>query len=768
MKRKKLGEVLRDHGKLSRADLDSAIAEQKGKLLRLGELLLDRGLVSKDDLAVALEEVSHVPYVDCVAIVAEPDALNLIPRDKAERYCALPIQIEKKRLVVAMAEPQDLRTLDDLQFITGLQISPRLSFRTEIREAIARHYSDDGTKDPAPATLLQDMTFTEVEFLSTSSRLSNQQAIREMQADLSQKKTPAVRLVSEVIQVAMAKHASDIHIEPCAANTVVRIRVDGVLRDLQSIAGNLQASLISRIKILSDMDISERRTPQDGRFMVAIGRRHIDLRVSTLPTQYGEKVVLRLLETSGPLCSFEDLGVPNDLSKTLSELLSMPQGMILVTGPTGSGKSTTLYSALHKLRAPSVNIVTVEDPVEYILPGINQSHVNTKAGLTFASCLRSILRQDPNIIMVGEIRDRETAEIAMKAAQTGHLVLSTLHTNDSVSAITRLLDLGIPSFLISSSVTGVLAQRLVRKLCSCHSVVEATAEFKSRLIKEGVSELPETMSVPVGCDKCEGTGYKGRVGIYELLYFDEPIRMILRTNGRTDQILEDARRRGMRSMQEDALDKLHLGLTSLEEILRVVPFESSHRAPSQESKVSVPDSSRDLEGQQRRKKRLTAILKRGLPPFPNTVLRLTSVLSGPSADVKKAGKLIRTDPSFSAQILRLCNSPMFGLRSRVLSIEQATVLLGTERLRSLALSCAVMDYAGTGLPPEQAEQFSRHSFLAALLTERLATEMRYCEKEQAYIAGLLHDVGQIPQWMLAVEEKKGSRAEPPRIGLIMC
>ena len=760
-KRKKLGEVLCDHGKLSPADLENAIAEQKGKLLRLGELLLDRGLVKKHDLAVALEEVSHVPYVDCTSIVAKPEALKLIPRAIADRCCALPIQIEKRRLIVAMAEPQDLRILDDLQFTTGLEISPRLSFRSEIREAIARHYRSEGLEDSGQITFFDDMTFAEVEFLSTSSRVSNQEAIREMQADLSQRKTPAVVLVSEMIQVARAKNASDIHIEPRAAHTAVRIRVDGVLRDLQTVPRHLQASLVSRIKILSDMDIAERRTPQDGRFMVAIGPCHIDVRVSTLPTEFGETVVIRLLETSGPLTSFEDLGIPQDISKVLSELLSMPQGMILVTGPTGSGKSTTLYSALHKLRTPSVNIVTVEDPVEYILPGISQSHVNTRAGLTFASALRSILRQDPNVIMVGEIRDRETAEIAMKAAQTGHLVLSTLHTNDSVSAITRLLDLGIPGFLISSSVTGILAQRLVRKLCSCHSVVAPTPEFKARLLKEGVSKLPETMMAPVGCDKCEGTGYKGRIGIYELLRFEESTRLILRTSGRTDQILEDARARGMRLMQEDALDKLHLGLTTLEEILRVVPFEGTRRAQFSKEKISPPEPSGNLEAQRRRKKRLTAILKRGLPPFPNTVLQLASILSSPSADVKKAAKLIRTDPSLSAQVLRLCNSPMFGLRSRVLSIEQAAVLLGTERLRSLALSCSVMDYAGNGLPREQATDFWRHSYLAALLTERLAREMRYSEKEQAYIAGLLHDIGQIPQWMLVVEEKIEHKIEPP-------
>jgi type II secretory ATPase GspE/PulE/Tfp pilus assembly ATPase PilB-like protein len=398
--------------------------------------------------------------------------------------------------------------------------------------------------------------------------------MQEMQADLRQRKTPAVRLVSEIIQTAMAKSASDIHIEPRASETAVRIRVDGVLRDLQSIPRNLQTSLISRIKILCDMDIAERRAPQDGRFMVSLGPRQIDLRVSSLPTQYGEKVVIRLLETSAPLSSFADLGIPEDVSASLTDLLSQPQGMLLVTGPTGSGKSTTLYSSLHKLRKPSVNIVTVEDPVEYVLPGINQSHVNTKAGMTFAECLRSILRQDPNVIMVGEIRDKETAEIAMKAAQTGHLVLSTLHTNDSVSAIIRLIDLGIPGFLISSSVTGIISQRLLRKLCSCHTVQAATPEFQARLVQAGMPKPPVTMAVPIGCEKCDQTGYKGRIGIYEMLRFDDSIRAVIRTSGNMDVIRETSRSNGMRPMQEDAMEKLRSGVTTLEEILRVIPIES--------------------------------------------------------------------------------------------------------------------------------------------------------------------------------------------------
>jgi type IV pilus assembly protein PilB len=577
MKKKRLGETLRDRGKISATDLQNIIDKQRGSLLHLGELLLDRGMVSKEDLADALEEVSHVPYVDCSTISPEPEVLKLIPRAMAERLSILPVRRDGRRLVICMAFPQNLTTLDELRFTTGMEISPRQSFRTELQAAIALNYAGGPRKSAQTdaAAALGSSISDEIEFVSTSSRQANQEAMQEMQADLRQRKTPAVQLVSEIIQIAIAKQASDIHIEPRAAETIVRVRVDGVLRDVQSIPRALQTSLISRIKILSDMDIAERRTPQDGRFMVTIGPRHIDLRVSALPTQYGEKVVIRLLEATAPLASLNDLGMPEGVSENLWQLINQPQGMILVTGPTGSGKSTTLYSCLNKLQTPSVNIVTVEDPIEYVLPGINQAHVNSKAGMTFASCLRSILRQDPNIIMVGEVRDRETAEIAMKAAQTGHMVLSTLHTNDSVSAIVRLLDLGIPGYLISSSVSGILAQRLVRKLCACHKVQPATKEFREQFAQVGGLQPPETTAVPIGCEKCDHTGYSGRVGIYELLRLDESIRSVVRTSGNIEQVRTIARTNGLRTMLENALEKIRMGLTTIDEVFRVVPTETA-------------------------------------------------------------------------------------------------------------------------------------------------------------------------------------------------
>jgi type IV pilus assembly protein PilB len=574
MKKKRLGDVLRERGHVSPADLNKAIEDQQGKLIHLGELMLERGVVSKKDLAAALTEVTHVPYVDCDSLEVDPEVLKLLPHAVARRFCVLPVLCQGTKLVTVMAEPQNLHAIDELRFMSGMDIIPRLGFRPEIEAAVEKWYGQVEEAEAAIAeAIAPESEDPGMEFISSSSLQRNIEAMQEMQAELLNKSTPAVRLVASTIAAAAGKQASDIHIEPQATDTVIRLRVDGMLRDSQRIPRSLQNSVVSRIKILSDMDIAERRAPQDGRFLVRISGKKIDLRVSTLPTQYGEKVVMRLLEADAPMQSFTTLGLAPEIAEALSRILIQPQGMLLVTGPTGSGKSTTLYSSLHQVKKPTVNIITVEDPVEYAVPGLNQVQVNTKAGLTFASCLRSILRQDPNVIMVGEIRDRETAEIAMKAAQTGHLVLSTLHTNDAVAAVTRLLDLGVPGFQIATSVSGIIAQRLVRRLCTCHDEIPMSTEYASRLAQAGIHEAPESQHIPVGCDDCDLTGYKGRVGVYEMLVLDEAIRGAIRSGGRNDAIRMQARQNGMKLMQQYALDRVCQGLTTLDEVQRVVPFE---------------------------------------------------------------------------------------------------------------------------------------------------------------------------------------------------
>lgn len=573
MKRKKLGEVLRDRGQISSADLTKAIEDQEGKLVHLGELMLERGFVSKPDLASALTEVTRVPYLDCEKVRIDPGVLALVPQALAKRCCALPIETQgTTNLAMVMAEPQNLRLIDELRFSTGMEIVARLAFRDEIEKAIEKWYR----KVPAeagPADAAANTGGPRVEFISSSSLRRNVEAIHGMQAELLQKSTPAVRLAASIITAAADKQATDIHIEPQASDSVVRFRVDGLLRDYQRIPQSLQSSVVSRIKILCDMDIAERRAPKMGRFLVKIANRRLDIRVSTLSTQYGEKVVLRLLDAEAPQQDFSALGFPEEIAEAFQQMLGLPQGMILVTGPTCSGRSTTIYSALNFVRKPSLDIVTVEDPIEYALTGLNRVEVNSKAGHTYAACVRSALRQAPNVLMIGEIRDHETAEIAMKAAQTGQLVLSTLHTNDSVSAITRLADLGLPAVQIASSLTGVIAQRLIRRLCECHKVVGASPEFVSRLKGAGVAKPPEMESVPVGCELCDLTGYKGRIGIFELLAFNDPIRSAIRSGGRNEKIRELAWQNGMKLMQEYALERVREGVTTMEEALRVIPVE---------------------------------------------------------------------------------------------------------------------------------------------------------------------------------------------------
>ena len=493
--------------------------------------------------------------------------------------------LQGKALVLVMKEPQNLQQIEELRFVTGLEISPRLGFEEDIRSAIKNAFSGE----PPPASEVtappNDQPLVELsgdvpdmEFYTASSRERAKEAIKEFQAALGSWETPAVRLVSNIISLAERKKASDIHIDPQATGMVVRIRVDGILRDVLPVPQVLSNQLISRIKILADLDIAERRAPQDGRFLVRIGERHLDLRVSTLPTNYGEKVVMRLLSPDSTRVSLLDLGFSQEHAKEISQVLKLPQGMILVCGPTGSGKTTTLYAVLHQLSTRSVNIVSVEDPIEYLLAGINQVQVNNKAGLTFAGCLRSILRQDPNIVMVGEIRDQETAEIAMTAAQTGHLVLSTLHTNDSIATLDRLRDLGVPAFLIASSLTAIISQRLLRKLCDCRVVAPLPAGYRKFLPEFDDAGQPTKVYAAAGCAACDFAGYKGRVGVFEVLLLTEEIRRLIQKDTGTEEIRAWATTTGIPFLMDNTLDKVKAGLTSMEEALRVVPM-SERAAP---------------------------------------------------------------------------------------------------------------------------------------------------------------------------------------------
>ncbi|MBV8205789.1 MAG: Flp pilus assembly complex ATPase component TadA [Acidobacteria bacterium] len=555
---------------LSHAQLEAAIAEQKRGAGRLGELLLKKGIIGKDDLAAALAEVSGIAYLDCNDIEVERAALDLVPQEIARRHCALPVKRQGKRLILIMAEPQNLAALDELRFVAGMNLDPRLGFQEELAQAIAHHYSHAKGRDSVADVVNELGGNAELDLLNDGGR--NGKADREIDLELNAKDTPAVKLVSAIIPAAIRRGASDIHFEQEPHGVNVRIRVDGVLHNLAEVPAGLRHAIVSRIKILADLDISEKRMPQDGSFLVRLKDEAYDLRVSTLPTQHGEKVVMRILNASGPSAELRDLGMAPDVASTLKGLLHQPQGMILVTGPTGSGKSTTLYSSLKMLRERKLNITTVEDPIEYVLEGITQVQVNARAGRTFASALRSILRQDPNVILVGEIRDQETAEIAVQASQTGHLVLSTLHTNDCFGAIGRLLDLNITRFLLSHSVSAVIGQRLVRKLCSCKVQSPINDEYRRLMRREARTGDAQSQWTAAGCDACGGTGYKGRIGIYELLRFSHAIREALTYEASNDELRAIATGDGFRSMFQQGISLAEAGDTTVEELLRVIPL----------------------------------------------------------------------------------------------------------------------------------------------------------------------------------------------------
>lgn len=547
--KKRLGDILIERGLITEETLKKALAAQEKTGEKLGELLLKMGLIKEEDLYSALSEIYNVPYVNLEEIVIDSDIVKLIPEHICRRYKIIPIKLNGDKILLAMSNPVNIYALDDVRIITGRDVEPVLASEGQINQALDRIYTiqkglEETLLDIAPG---EEETETPVEVLEDEA--------------------PVVRLVNLTITQAVQEGASDIHIEPTENEVKVRFRVDGVLYDVMSPPKKIFPTLVARIKILANMDIAERRLPQDGRFRVTSQGKIIDFRVSSLPTIHGEKIVLRLLDRSAPLIGLEKLGFTEDVLRNFEWLIQRPYGMILVTGPTGSGKTTTLYSALAKINTPEKNIITVEDPVEYQFNRINQVQVNAKIGLTFANGLRSILRQDPDIIMIGEIRDKETAEIAVQSALTGHLVLSTIHTNDSAGAIARLMDMGIEPFLISSSVIGILAQRLARRICSRCRVPKQPTEEEIKVLKLSENDV---IYEGKGCELCRHTGYRGRIGIFELLMVDDDIRSMIVDKVPANVIRDTAVKKGMRTLWEDAKLKVKNGITTYNEILRTV------------------------------------------------------------------------------------------------------------------------------------------------------------------------------------------------------
>ncbi|APH04219.1 GspE/PulE family protein [Bacillus weihaiensis] len=549
--RKRLGDLLVDAGLLTEEQLSIALKEkQKGQ--KLGDALLERGYITEQQLIEVLEFQLGIPHVSLYRFPFDQKLVKLVPKEMAKRNLLIPIKIDGDRLFVAMADPMDFYAIDDLRLATGFQIETAIASKDDILRAINKYYEiDDSMSD-------------------IMNELTAQNDVEEEK--ITSEDSPIVRLVNQMLQNAVQQKASDIHIDPQETKVLIRLRVDGVLKNERTFPKHMQSVLTARLKIMANLDITEHRVPQDGRIKMHIDFHPIDLRVSTLPTVYGEKIVMRILDLGSTLNDLNKLGFNSLNQKRFMNLIENPTGIVLITGPTGSGKSSTLYAALNHLNSEAVNIITIEDPVEYQLEGINQIQVNSNVGMTFAKGLRSILRQDPNIIMVGEIRDRETADIAVRASLTGHLVLSTLHTNDSLGTITRLMDMGVEPFLVASSLTGVVAQRLVRKVCrDCATEQPPTKREMEIFAKRGLSI--DKIIRGRGCGTCNMTGYKGRLAIHELLVLNDEMKRVIMNNESLSKLRELATKNKTIFLIDDGLLKVKQGLTTTEEILRVAVAE---------------------------------------------------------------------------------------------------------------------------------------------------------------------------------------------------
>jgi len=554
--RQQLGEVLLDGGLITPEQLDEAYVDHQRLGHSLGRVLVDRGMLTEPQLVSAVASSIGLRFVELTDYLVDGSAVARVSASVCRRHTALPVGYEDGRLVVAMADPADVVAIDDIRSLTGLDVRPIMATRSDVCAAITRYHRADSDLD--------DLSVSMDAAGETQDDLAG---VREVVED-----APIVKWVNLLISQAIADRASDIHIEPGERDLRVRFRIDGVLHEVMRSPRTIQAGVISRLKIMSDIDIAERRIPQDGRLSVAANGKKIDLRVATLPTVWGEKVVLRILDNSTALMTLAQLGFRDVNYTRYAESFTKPYGMILVTGPTGSGKSTTLYATLNIVSTPEKNVITVEDPVEYRIPGINQVQTHARAGLSFASALRSILRSDPDVVLVGEIRDHETARIAIEAALTGHLVLSTLHTNDAPSAITRLVEMGIEPFLVGSALDAVLAQRLARRLCErCKEAYSPTAEAlrQARFPWQPGEGLP-TLYRPRGCSACSKTGYQGRLALHEVMPVTEEVERLAVERGSADAIGRVARAQGMSTLREDGMAKVASGSTSIEEILRVV------------------------------------------------------------------------------------------------------------------------------------------------------------------------------------------------------
>lgn len=562
--KKSLGEMLVGQGVISEKQWEDAKAEEKKTGQPLRKVLIKLGIITEEDMVNFIAEEMDIPRIELNSYLIDSKIIDLIPEALARKYQLIPFLKIGNSLNCAMLDPLNIFALDEIRIKTGLTIEPAVATETEIKKALDQHYTVKGTMEDVIKSLDEE---------KLGVKEGEEVELKKLQGIIEE--PPVIKLVNMMVMEAVRERASDIHIEPEEEILSIRFRIDGILHEQNSPSKHFQSAIISRIKILANLDIAERRKAQDGRFQMKIENRQIDIRVSCVPTIYGENVVMRLLDTSSVILGLEQLGFSKTTLERYKRLLGYSHGIILVTGPTGSGKTTTLYASLNIISTPEKNIITIEDPVEYRLAGIRQIQVNPKADLTFANGLRSILRQDPDIIMVGEIRDLETAEIAIQAALTGHLVFATLHTNDAPGAITRLVNMGVEPFLVASSVIGILAQRLVRIICKDCKESDQLSTNELQLKDLGLEAESGKLKAfrGKGCAKCMNTGYKGRTGIYELVVLDEPIRQLTANKSSVDEIRKAAVSAGMKLLREDGLEKVEEGITSAEEVLRVTQEE---------------------------------------------------------------------------------------------------------------------------------------------------------------------------------------------------
>jgi type IV pilus assembly protein PilB len=579
--KKRLGEMLVDEGIISEEQLQEAMHEQKIKGGRLEKILISQGYVTQDVIMAFVGTQLGIPHVSLSEIGDIPnDVVFSVPESIAINHCLIPIQKKDKKLTVAMADPLNVFAIDDIKMMTGFEVDPAIASEAEIKAMQSKYYgaaaaSGGGASGGGPEVGgdMQEIINSMGENLEVMEEKAEDMDISKLEA--AGEDAPVVRLVNLILTEAVRSGASDIHIEPYEKNLRCRYRIDGVLHEVQSPPRSLTAAIASRIKIMSSLDIAERRLPQDGRIKIKVLGKEIDLRVSVCPVQFGEKIVMRILDSSNLSLDLPKLGFEDDILPKFEKAIVEPYGLVLVTGPTGSGKSTTLYSALHYINNPDMNISTIEDPVEYNLPGINQVNAKASIGLTFSAGLRAFLRQDPDVIMVGEIRDKETAEIAINAALTGHLVFSTLHTNDAPGAVTRMGNMGVEPFLITSTVHCVVAQRLLRRICKdCKEAYEAPAEILEEMGVQPNAGEAVTLYRGTGCNTCSSTGYKGRMAIHEIMILTEDFRKGVIQRKSAAELKKIARAGGMQTLRECGVKKVLKGMTTVEELLRVAHADS--------------------------------------------------------------------------------------------------------------------------------------------------------------------------------------------------